>query len=433
MSIVHEPPVYDESAQPPLAAWPGGYGPGYPGGPAGPGYWGPGGPRRPVRRPRRRFALTAAAAVVAIAAAIGGYWGTKGAGTTASTASSSGHALTTSQIASKVDPGLVDINTTLGYQQAAAAGTGIVLNSSGEVLTNNHVVEGATSINVTDLGNGHTYKGTVVGYDQSADVAVVQLQDASGLQTAPLGNSSGVTVGQQVLGLGNAGGKGGTPSQAAGNVTALGQSITASDESSSSSEQLTGLIETNAPIQAGDSGGPLASSTGQVVGMDTAASQGFQLQSNGQNQQTQSFAIPVNTALSVANQIEGGNASSTVHIGSTGFLGVELQTSSSAGGNGFPGGGNGYPGGGNGGGTGGGSSANGASVAGVLPGTPAAQLGLNQGDTITSLGGQTVNSPSDVQRILNQYHPGDKVSIGWTDQFGQSQSGSLTLVNGPVG
>jgi S1-C subfamily serine protease len=293
------------------------------------------------------------------------------------------------------------------------------------VLTNNHVVEGATSINVTDLGDGHTYKGTVVGYDQSADVAVVQLQGASGLQTAPLGSSSNVTVGQQVVGLGNAGGKGGTPSVAPGNVTALGQSITASDESSSSSEQLTGLIETNAPIQAGDSGGPLVSSTGQVIGMDTAASSGFQFQSSGQNQQTQSFAIPVNTAVSVANQIEAGTASSTVHIGTTGFLGVELQNSSSAGGNGFPGGSNGLP--------GGSGTANGAAVAGVVPGGPAAQLGLNAGDTITSLGGQTVNSPSDIQRVLNQYHPGDKVSVAWTDQFGQSQSGTLTLANGPVG
>ena len=429
MSIVHDSPLLDEATERPRAPWPGGYGPGDPGGPGGPGYWGPGGPRGPVRPPRRRLALTAAVAVVAAAAVIGSYFGTKGSGTAGSAASSSsGKALTTSQIAGKVSPGLVDINTTLGYQSAAAAGTGIVLTSSGEILTNNHVVEGATSINVTDIGNGHTYKASVVGYDQTADVAVLQLHGASGLRTADLGNSSSATVGQQVVGLGNAGGKGGTPSVAAGNITGLGQSITASDQSASTSEQLTGLIETNAPIQAGDSGGPLVSSTGQVIGMDTAASSGFQFQSNDQNQTTQSFAIPVNTAISIAKQIEAGSSSSTVHVGDTGFLGVELQNSTStgpgAGGNG------GFPGGGNGSGPG---SGNGASVAGVLPGTPAAQLGLAAGDTITSLGGQTVNSPSDIQKILNQYHPGNKVSIGWTDQFGQGQSGTLTLVNGPVG
>lgn len=443
MSILHDSPVLDEAAQPPRAPWPGGYGPGDPGDPGGPGYWGPGGPRGPVRRPRRRLALTAAAAVVAIAAAMGSYWGTKGAGTAGNSASStSNRTLTTSQIAAQVDPALVDINTKLGYQNAAAAGTGIVLTSSGEVLTNNHVVEGATSISVTDIGNGQTYKASVVGYDQSADVAVIQLQGASGLKTAPVGNSSGVAVGQRVTGLGNAGGKGGTPSVAPGSVTGLGQSITASDESASTSEQLTGLIQTNAPIQAGDSGGPLVSSTGKVIGIDTAASSGFQFQSSSQNQAQESFAIPINTAMTIASQIEAGSSSSTVHVGDTGFLGVELQNSSSTGPGGGsgagPGGGNGFPGDNGDGssqGPGGGASGagGGAVVAGVLPGGPAAQLGLTAGDTITSLGGQTVNSPADIQKILNNYHPGNKVSIGWSDQFGQSQSGTLTLANGPVG
>jgi S1-C subfamily serine protease len=432
MSIVHEPPVVDEPAQPPLAAWPGGYGPGYPGGPGGPGYGGPGGPRGPVRRPRRRLALTVAAAVVAVAAAMGAYWGTQNNGTAGNAASSTANrALTTSQIAAAVDPGLVDINTTLGYQNAAAAGTGMVLTSSGEVLTNNHVVEGATSITATDLGNGQTYKAKVVGYDQSSDVAVIQLQGASGLKTAPVGNSSSVTTGQPVVGLGNAGGKGGTPSVAAGNVTALGQTITASDQSASSSEQLTGLIQTNAPIQAGDSGGPLVSSSGQVIGMDTAASSGFQFQSSTQNQATQSFAIPVNQALSIASQIEGGNASSTVHLGSTGFLGVQLATS----GSGIPGGGagngaNGVPGAG---GSNAAGGSNGAVVAGVVPGSAVAQLGLTAGDTIVSFGGQTITSPTDIQKVMNGFHPGDKVSISWTDQLGQSHSGTVTLASGPVG
>ena len=182
--------------------------------------------------------------------------------------------LTPSQIASRVDPGLVDVTSTLGYQGAKAMGTGIVLTSNGEILTNNHVINGATSVSVTDIGNGKTYKATVVGYDVSQDIAVLQLSGASGLTTATTGDSSMVKVGDSVVALGNAGGVGGTPSVAAGSVTALNQSITASDEGAATSEQLSGLIETNADIQAGDSGGSLVNSYGQVIGVDTAASSG---------------------------------------------------------------------------------------------------------------------------------------------------------------
>ena len=178
------------------------------------------------------------------------------AGSTPSPAAST-TALTTSQIANKVDPGLVDIVSTLGDQNAEAAGTGMVVTSSGEVLTNNHVIDGATSIKATDIGNGRTYTAKVVGYDKSDDVAVIQLQGASGLTTVSFGDSSQVAVGQSVVALGNAGGTGGTPSVATGTVTALNQSITASDEGSGSSENLTGMIETNANIQPGDSGGSL--------------------------------------------------------------------------------------------------------------------------------------------------------------------------------
>ena len=201
--------------------------------------------------------LTATAIVAAGAgagAAIGLSHGPSAGGSATST---SKDVLSTSQIASKVDPGIVDVTSTLGYQQATAMGTGIVLTSNGEILTNNHVINGATAISVTDIGNGKTYKATVVGYDESHDIAVLQLSGASGLTTASTGDSSSVGVGDSVVALGNAGGVGGTPAVAAGTVTALNQSITASDESSSSSEQLTGLLETNANIQAGDSGGPL--------------------------------------------------------------------------------------------------------------------------------------------------------------------------------
>ena len=291
-----------------------------------------------------------------------------------------------SAIAAKVDPGLVDINTTLGYSQEQAAGTGIVLSSNGVILTNNHVINGATKISVTDVGNQKTYTARVVGYDRSHDIAVLQLQNASGLQTAPLATAN-ASVGQDVVGVGNAGGTGGTPSAAGGTVTALNQSITASDQGDGTSEQLSGLIETNADIQPGDSGGALVNTSGQVIGVDTAASAGFSFQSNGQGQGNQGFAIPINTALSIARQIEAGNSSATVHIGETAFLGVEINPqggSSSSSGNG-----DGFGGifGGNSGNTG--SSASGASVAGVVTNEPAQEAGIAQGDVITSLGGKT--------------------------------------------
>jgi S1-C subfamily serine protease len=333
--------------------------------------------------------------------------------------------LTTSQVASTVDPGLVDVVSTLGYQDGEAAGTGMVLTSSGEVLTNNHVIEGATSIKVTDVGNGRTYTAKVVGYDASHDVAVLQLVGASGLRTVSLSSAS-ASASQTVVALGNAGGQGGTPSVATGTVTSLGQSITASDESSGNAEQLTGLIETNAGIQPGDSGGPLVNSYGQVIGMNTAASSaspsttGYQAQS-GQTQ-IQAFAIPISEASSIASQIEAGTSSSTSHIGTTAFLGVEISASGAGGG--YSGGYGGY---------GGGSASGGAIIVGVTSGSAAAQAGLAAGDQITSVAGHTITSSSDIASVLEKYHPGDTISIGWTDQSGQSHTATVVLTTGPAG
>jgi S1-C subfamily serine protease len=317
----------------------------------------------------------------------------------------------------------VDIDTTLGYQGEEAAGTGIVLTSSGEILTNNHVIDGATTISVTDIGNGKTYSASVVGYDRTKDVAVLQLHGASGLTTATLGDSSKVSVGEDVVGIGNAGGTGGTPSYAGGTVTALNQSITASDEGDGTSEQLTGLLETNADIQAGDSGGSLVNSSGQVVGMDTAASAGFSFQ-GGSGSGGQGYAIPINTAVALAKQIEAGSASSTVHIGATGFLGVEIESGTSTGsGDGF--------GGGFGGGFGNEPTTSGATVAGVVTSSPAQEAGLAEGDVITAVGSTAVTSGEGLTNALENDHPGDKVTITWTDTSGQSHSASVSLTSGP--
>jgi S1-C subfamily serine protease len=385
----------------------------------GPGY---GQPPMPPMRPRRRRGrglIVTGAVALATGAALGGLVGSLGHTPTGAVTATSKTALSSSQIASRVDPALVDVVSTDGYQGAESEGTGIVLSSDGEVLTNNHVIEGATSIKAIDVGNGKTYTATVVGYDATQDVAVIQLQGASGLTTASLGDSSTVQTGDSVTALGNAEGKGGTPSVATGTVTALNQSITASDQLSGVNEQLTGLIETNAPIEPGDSGGSLVNSYGQVIGMDTAASSSYQFQ--GQSSQgEQAYAIPINEALSIAKQIEASTTTSDIHIGPTAFLGVQLQSSSSS--NGFGGFG----------GAGGQGGTNGVTIAGTVSDSPAANAGLTQGDTITAIGGQSVSSPEDVAHALVKYHPGNSISISWVDQDGQSHTTTLTLATGPA-
>jgi S1-C subfamily serine protease len=317
-----------------------------------------------------------------------GGWRTGG-GDTTGTATSAG---TTTSATTAQTVGIVTIDTVLQYQNAAAAGTGIVLSSNGEILTNNHVVDGATSIKVTVESTGATYTATVVGTDPTDDVAVLQLSHASGLQTAKLGGS-GATVGESVTGVGNAGGTG-SLSAATGTVTALGQDITASDDNGGNPEQLTGLIETDAAIQAGDSGGPLYGSSGTVIGMDTAASSGGA---------AQGYAIPITTAVSIAKQIESGVDDSAIHQGYPAFLGIAVQ-----------------------------DGGDGATVGGVLSGGPAASAGLAAGDVITAVGGTTITSASDLSTVMAGHDPGDRVSVTWTTTAGTTQSATVTLVTGPA-
>jgi S1-C subfamily serine protease len=324
------------------------------------------------------------------------------------TASNGATSAAQAKVAAKVSPALVDINTDLGYQSSSAAGTGVVLTSDGTILTNNHVIRGATKISATDVGNGKTYNALVVGYDRSHDIAVIKLVGASGLATADLGDSSSASVGQAVLGIGNAGGQGGTPHVAAGTITGLGRSITASDESNGDAEKLSGLIATNAPIQPGDSGGALVDMDGQVLGIDTAASASYSFS----NAASQGFAVPINDAMRIVKQITAGTASSTVHIGQTAFLGVQVQNASSS--------------------IDGSAAATGVAVVGSVPGSPAAAAGIGQGSTITAVNGVTVSSPTELTNQLSSRHPGDKVTIAWTGSDGKSTSSSIVLAKGPA-
>ena len=232
----------------------------------------------------------------------------------------------------KVDPGLVDIVSTLRYSSETAEGTGMIIASSGLVLTNNHVIDGATAVRANLVGprgkSTQSYPAKVVGYDATDDVALLQLEGVSGLPTESFGNSSQVSLGTPVLALGNAEGRGGAkPAQ--GIINALDRSIQASDQGSNSTENLNHMLQTNARIQEGDSGGALANNAGQVIGMITAANTGTSGQ-YGPSGGTLGFAIPVNSALAIARQIASGRPSATVYIGVPGFLGVEVATSDSS-------------------------------------------------------------------------------------------------------
>jgi S1-C subfamily serine protease len=335
-------------------------------------------------------------------AAGGNLFGENGAGETRSGVSGQGGGSSegvSNSITSKVDPGLVDINTVLGLQGGEAAGTGMVVTSSGEIITNNHVIAGATKITATDVGNGKTYTARVVGYDYSRDIAVLQLEHASGLATVSFGDASTLNVGQSVATIGNAGGAGGTPSAAGGQVVALDQSITAGDELGGGHERLEGLIQLAGNLQPGDSGGPLVNNAGEVVGMDTAASQTFRLETSG----NEGFAIPISTVQTIAGEIELQHGSSTIHIGTTAMLGVLVN----------------------------GQGEEGVLVENVLSGSPAAAAGISAGDVITSVDATSIDSPTALIELMLQKHPGETVRVAWQTATGARQTAALTLSLSP--
>jgi S1-C subfamily serine protease len=371
-----------------------------------------------------------------------------GPGRNAAGSGSSSATLNRAAVAKKVDPGLVDISSTLKYDSETAEGTGMIIAPSGLVLTNNHVIDGATAVSVklVDQGPGSagTYTAQVVGYDATDDVALLRLQGASGLPAETFGDSSQVTLGTPVLALGNAEGHGGaTP--AAGIINALNRSIQASDEGSGGTEDLNHMLQTNAAIQQGDSGGALANNAGQVIGMITAANTSTtgQVSPGGEL----GFAIPVNSALAIARQIAAGQPSSTVSIGLPGFLGVEVATGTSSSpqqqaadqaqaSGGRPGDGSGLscqttnqqagiparvaP------------IAAGALILGVFCDTAAASAGMAPGDVITSVDGQPIATPDSLTAVTARYHPGTVVSVIWVSLDGLEHTTRMLLGPGPA-
>jgi S1-C subfamily serine protease len=310
-------------------------------------------------------------------------------------------------IATKVSPAIVNIATTLsGGQQAA--GTGMVLTSSGEVLTNNHVINGATKIQVEVGVTGKTYSAKVLGYDIKDDVALIKLNNASGMKT--ISTSSSVSKNDAVVAIGNALGRFGTPAAVAGTVTALHQDVTAGD--GLDQESLSDMIRIAASIQPGDSGGALLDANGKVIGMNTAADAGSGR--FGYQPGTTGFAIPIGNAIRVVQEIKNGDSSNGAHIGDRALLGVVLQSASS--GSPF--------------GNGAGSAGAGAPVADVGSGTPAEAAGLAAGDTITAIGRHQISSVSDLRTFLDTYRPGDKITVTWADSSGAGHHATVTLTKG---
>jgi S1-C subfamily serine protease len=332
-----------------------------------------------------RLALPAAVASAAIAIAATLLLGRAGAAPTT---------------ASSHRTGVVVVNTNL-LGNNAASGTGVVLTSSGKVLTNNHVIRGASSVRVTDPSDGLSFSAKVLGYSVSKDVALLQLQNPRGLHPAKIGNSSTAPVGQHVLAVGNAGGTGNLTT-VTGRVTGIGRSIDVSD-GEGSSNRLVGLIKTDAPLQPGDSGGPLLAN-GRVIGIDVAAGSSGGFDSSF----TEGYAIPINRAMSIARQIQSGRRSSTVHVGPTAFLGVLLYPPD-------------YP-----------DDSSGAIVRTVLPGTAAARAGIGPDDVITTAGGRSISSSADLRRVMLQAIPGKPLRVTWTaDANGATNTATVRPSAGP--
>jgi S1-C subfamily serine protease len=303
-----------------------------------------------------------------------------------------------------VEPSLVQISTRVDFQGIVGNGTGIVLTPEGMVLTNHHVVQGADSIRALTLGNGQTYDADILGYDRDDDVALIQLRGAFGLVPAPLGDSATLTIGTPVVTLGNANGTGNPLTREQGNVTALGKTINAEDELTGSSHSLDNLIESSTNLRSGDSGGALVNGAGQVVGLNAAATYNFKLNGEG-TPGGQGFAIPINDALGVVNQIRSGAGTADVHIGPPTILGVGVSAAGE--GDGLP-------------------------IQSILRGGPADQAGLRPGDVLLRIDGVPITSANSLTGVLDQRYPGNNIELAWLDSAGIERLGRASLTSGAI-
>jgi S1-C subfamily serine protease len=344
----------------------------------------------------------------------------------------------TAGIYSRLAPSVVDVTATLGYDGETVSGTGFVVDARDAlVLTNNHVIRDATAVTARLTSTGRTYPARIVGTDAGADIALLQLQGAAGLTAAPLGDSAAVTAGTQVLAIGNQAGHDGPPTAVSGVVSGLNRTIQADDSASGFTETLHGMLETSARIEPGDSGGPLAGPAGTVIGVDTAA---------GTGTSPAGYAIPIGAAMAVEQQIAAGRAAPGITLGTSGFLGVVVTSTTSpsprtqarqeqrlAAAGASPGqascldteAGAGVP-------AAIAPARSGALVDGVLCGTGAARAGIAPGDVITVAAGHPVSSPDALTAIVNGCRPGTVVRVTWIGVAGVLRTSLVLLTAAPA-
>jgi putative serine protease PepD len=306
---------------------------------------------------------------------------------TAQTVASSGTSLT--EIYKNAAPGVVDITVAQGSSgfgggQGQAEGSGFVIDAQGDIVTNQHVVDGAQSIKVR-FQNGKTAKATLVGSDESTDIAVIKVNaDASQLHPLAWGNSNAVQVGQDVAAIGSPFGL--PETMTAGIVSALNRTITAPNHFS-----IAGSIQTDAAINHGNSGGPLLNMSGQVIGVNA------QIESDSGGNDGVGFAIPANAAKNVANTlISGGKVQHP-------YLGISVSDA---------------------------SNGSGAEVVSVVSGSPAAKGGLKAGDVVTSIAGTSIENGDDLTAAVAAHKTGETVSVTVT-RDGKSQTVNVTLGTRP--
>ncbi|HEY1135386.1 MAG TPA: trypsin-like peptidase domain-containing protein [Nocardioides sp.] len=304
------------------------------------------------------------------------------------------------------DAGVLLVNTQV--QGGEGAGTAMVLTSDGLAVTNYHVVDNSTTVEVEVAATGETHEATVLGYDASADVAVLQIDGVSDLDTVTLDDDGGVDVGDAVAALGNAGGQG-FLSEVRGEVTSLDESITTTDQYNGNETEISGLIETDADVVPGYSGGPMFDAEGEVIGISTAAAS-----TNGQQGPTSSvptrtqegggisYARPIDEALDIVQAVIDGDEGDGIVIGTPAYLGVSIDPSG------------GEP-----------------LVAAAEADTPAGQAGLEEGDVITGIGDTEVATFDELAAAVASYEPGDTVTITW-DRDGREMSGEATLTESPL-
>ncbi len=317
------------------------------------------------------------------------------AGSSVPTSLSSTKGMTVNQIYRQAGPGVVDIVVQTqgqggdlfggGGQQATGEGAGVVYDTKGDILTDEHVVANASAVTV-NFQDGRKATAKVLRTDPSTDVAVIKVDvPASELHPIPLANSSGAQVGDPVVAIGSPFSLPETTT--AGIVSAVGRSIQAPN-----GYTITGAIQTDAAINPGNSGGPLLDANAHVLGLND------QIQTNSGSSAGVGFAVPSNTAARIANDIIGGNP--VKHS----YVGVDLNQNSTSGG---------------------------AQITLVQPGAPAATAGLQAGDVVTAINGKSIASTEQFIETVDNYPPGQKVNLT-VNRNGQHKTVAVTLGNRPA-